>query len=238
MNQTGNTSQGSGNGTSNGKITVRDIYDELFHCRDFELDHLWQRSVFLAAFLIAIATAYGSFVNEHFCHIFMEPCKPKAYQIACLGLCMLGIMFSQLWILMAKGSKWWYEKYEKSISWFYKRKCGNAIKNALFDSSVLNGQSVSKNIPRFGRLWEFPHDDSLLSTKAGRYSVSRINCFIGIVFCGVWIVLAAVHLHFLLDDCLRVCQCKFFVWVFPAVFAITYSMISCCIAAQFTKSEA
>ena len=46
------------------KFTTKDLYKELFHCRDFELQHLWQRSVFLAGFMIALFTLYGSFLGN------------------------------------------------------------------------------------------------------------------------------------------------------------------------------
>ena len=33
------------------KLTSKDIYRAYWHCRDFEITHLWQRSVFLTAFI-------------------------------------------------------------------------------------------------------------------------------------------------------------------------------------------
>lgn len=41
------------------KIQPKDIYESLWRCRDFELSHLWQRSVFLTAFLLLAYTGYG-----------------------------------------------------------------------------------------------------------------------------------------------------------------------------------
>ena len=46
------------------KFTTKDLYKELFHCRDFELQHLWQRSIFLAGFMVALFTLYGSFLGN------------------------------------------------------------------------------------------------------------------------------------------------------------------------------
>ena len=45
------------NNTNKHHPTAKDIYKYLWHGRDFELERLWGRSVFLAAFLIAIAGA-------------------------------------------------------------------------------------------------------------------------------------------------------------------------------------
>ncbi len=49
----------------NDKFTTKDLYAELFHCRDFELQHLWQRSIFLAGFMVALFTLYGTFVGDN-----------------------------------------------------------------------------------------------------------------------------------------------------------------------------
>lgn len=34
------------------KISIKEIHETFWRCRDFELSHLWQRSIFLSAFLI------------------------------------------------------------------------------------------------------------------------------------------------------------------------------------------
>ena len=41
------------------KISIKEIHETLWRCRDFELSHLWQRSIFLSAFLILCFTVYG-----------------------------------------------------------------------------------------------------------------------------------------------------------------------------------
>lgn len=40
-------------------LATRDFYHTYWHCRDFELNHLWQRSIFLSAFIIICFSAYG-----------------------------------------------------------------------------------------------------------------------------------------------------------------------------------
>jgi len=42
------------------KISIKEIHETFWRCRDFELSHLWQRSIFLSAFLILCFTGYGS----------------------------------------------------------------------------------------------------------------------------------------------------------------------------------
>ena len=67
-------------GSNESKLTAKDFYNEMWHCRDFELSHLWQRSVFLGAFMLAIATGYGALAlvlfgsgvrgkSRHFIHV-------------------------------------------------------------------------------------------------------------------------------------------------------------------------
>ena len=41
------------------KISIKEIHETLWRCRDFVLSHLWQRSTFLSAFLILCFTGYG-----------------------------------------------------------------------------------------------------------------------------------------------------------------------------------
>ena len=113
-------------GIEDNKLTVKDLYKEFWECRNFEIDHLWQRSIFLAVFLLAIAAGYGTFVNDHLKEISPSPettneLSPLIFHIISLALCLLGIIFCQLWIMMAKGAKRWYERDEASISSFYNK---------------------------------------------------------------------------------------------------------------------
>ena len=106
-----------------------DVYNFLWKGRNFELSHLWQRSIFLGAFLIGIATIYSLYFKDVFICQF-ELCdqhkrvfdfKEVFGQILVFGfvpilITAIGIIFSELWIMMAKGSKAWYEIYEDSIA--------------------------------------------------------------------------------------------------------------------------
>lgn len=203
--------------SNNEKFTTKDLYKELFHCRDFELQHLWQRSVFLAGFMIALFTLYGSFVgdnlnsklnfdvnkieqsdknivitysanvndnlsNQTTIHYF-------AFFIGCVG-----IIISQLFIMMIKGSKCWYEQFEQSIYWFY------------YSDTDLFSDELNKNLEDYLGDKKYPHfgdlknirkdkiDQSLFNTNAGYYSVSRINIVLGQLLCLVWIGITGFHL--------------------------------------------
>lgn len=168
------------------KFTTKDLYTELFHCRDFELQHLWQRSVFLAGFMIALFTLYGSFLgnrlNEN------EPIHIKIHYFAFFIGCV-GIIISQLFIMMIKGSKRWYEQFEQSIYWFYE----NKEKTDLFSDELIKYFNHDK-FPHFGKLGSTTTNESLFTRDAGYYSVSRINIILGQVLCLVWIGITGFHL--------------------------------------------
>ncbi len=86
--------------------------NRVWQCRDFEIQHFWQRSGFLATFIVLIYTGYGAFWGN----ILVEETNTKMiHHFISIGVLFLGCIFSSLWIMMAKGSKYWYEIYEKKI---------------------------------------------------------------------------------------------------------------------------
>lgn len=54
------------------KISIKEIHETFWRCRDFELSHLWQRSIFLSAFLILCFTGYGSLLITLLCCFLSE----------------------------------------------------------------------------------------------------------------------------------------------------------------------
>ena len=168
------------------QIEEKDAYERTWACRDFELSHLWQRSVFLAVFLLAIAGAYGTLLMKMY---FPDEQKIKTvwqqHAIAA-GVCWLGIMFSILWVMMAKGSKYWVERYEKGINKFEREIAGEKL----------------KDLPHHGEmpaLERYQYDENIFSTKTGHYSVSRVNTAIGIISLLSFSVLEIFHFGKFLD---------------------------------------
>ena len=225
--------------------SLRDVYDELWRGRDFEISHLWQRSVFLAVFMLAIAGGYGTYMmkvmfpegesniekicgtlkNEAKTHGDYRNCKKASidieneanqmkkaeisFEIKKLGniekykklapifLTYLGIIFSMMWIMMAKGSKYWFEKYELGIN--------KILENKQFKDGdkEFNPGIANADIPHHGKLPE-PKDDDvcdyILSPLAGRYSGSKINITIGIVALLFWCCLNILHIFEVIKD--------------------------------------
>lgn len=169
----------------NERLVPRDIYKCLWMCRDFELQHLWQRSVFLTAFLLACFTAYGGLAAAV---IGKSVSVGNRWIVngAAFGICIVGTVLSLLWIMMAKGSKAWYERYENAIKAFVKE-YAEAFEGGLDKLEGFEWQNLTtyEKPPISNWLW---------NAKGGAYSPSKINAAIGYVSGSVWLVLGLVHL--------------------------------------------
>ena len=211
------------------KLTPVDLYRELWEGRNFELSSLWQRSIFLTIFLVLLFTGYalvwnlllsdmdsartmqliqsGSYQFQQF--IIKTPAKSIVsyllLHIIFLFITILGVVFSLLWIYMAKGSKYWYEKYENSINDILDTPANlklvfNKDLQDAFNKKDLDG---SKQFPRHGNLVMPEKDkfsDCVFSPKAGAYSVSKVNVLIGQLALIIWGILYVGHFMFLSID--------------------------------------
>lgn len=156
------------------RVSLKDVRGNFYQLRDFEITHLWQRSIFLAALLAVSFSAYGALVSML---LKKEQADVLVIHEVCCGVALLGVVSSIIWVMMAKASKAWYEVYEKRV-WDIE-------------------QEKSLGIPEKYRMGEgcslSSIDSNLLTTKAGCYSVSRLNIFIGIVLMITWTVILLVH---------------------------------------------
>lgn len=175
------------------KLTTKDAYHSYWHCRDFELTHLWQRSIFLATFLLFFCSAYGALfakmldnllctASDKWCSVFWLFSHGAA-----ILLSIIILVLACLWIMTAKASKLWYEIYE------------NAIKAYTEDNDHINVNDVDANKIlgfRYENLknYEYPSGtDKLSASDGGSYSVSRINWAIGYMFLWIGRVLSMLH---------------------------------------------
>ena len=98
------------------ELSLKEIRETFYHCRDFEITNLWQRSVFLFGFILACFTGYGAILVSLLTTGEQKVAYPYfANFIECM-ISLVGIVFSVIWIMMSKGSKAWYEIYEKAIA--------------------------------------------------------------------------------------------------------------------------
>ena len=103
---------------------------------------------------------------------------PGAERSPC-AVALLGTSFALIWIMMAKGSKAWYEVYERYIF--------------EIEQEEAEGLKIPERY-RLGALcrpWEM--NGNLFSKKAGRYSPSRLNITIGSVTLTAWLTVGLIH---------------------------------------------
>ena len=185
-------------------ITTKDVRDQLWNCRDFELSHLWQRSIFLTTLLVLCLTAYGVVVMELVDKVSTSPVQDSAFVLNNIAMiiCLMGFVFSCLWVMMSKGSKAWYEMYERAINAFEAN--SDYVEKLLLDS----GKQIKKDAYshkaiggfRFDNLQGFSNRDArkdicscLFSCKGGAYSPSKINIAIGQIALVLWGVALVSH---------------------------------------------
>lgn len=182
-----------------GLIGYREIFERIWQCRDFELSTLWQRSVMLGAFMVAAYAGYGALILN----VFEKSNRVTWWgvlNLMAIGVCCFGLILSVLWIMMLKGSKAWYEIYERAIEDFRK-----TYPEAFKAEIVAKPHSIKcSELAGFGIIWNGAHtsqidvSNGLFSGSSGCYSVSRVATLIGQVSLMGWIGLIAVHLLFLL----------------------------------------
>lgn len=226
------------------KPNAMDVYNFLWRGRDIELAHIWHRSIFFAVFIMGITSIYAIYFKDIFIYQFVKKdsvaCTCTApmlvFGLIPIIITAIGVIFSILWIMMAKGSKAWYEIYEDSIA-----KISDI--DVFWDpQSIKNiyGDSIKELI--FGKLSlkkETKCDKCLFSTNGGPFSVSKINIMIGIVllilyiglfiFHAGWLMYLYSYNHIEIFDC--IC---FIISCFISVGSICF--ICCCITKKVPSS--
>jgi len=201
--------------TEDHRLTPKDIYHSYWHCRDMEINNLWQRSVVLTAFVILCFTAYGGWMSkcvllkENVCES-MQSADWLTHLVA-LSICLVGSILARFWIMMAKASKSWYEIYENAIT---------AYEEVMKDEKLIGRGNVlfkSFNPQDMGEKYTYPEvNNKLSSSMGGAFSPSRINWAIGHVMLYVWYILILSHAG-LCGYCIEMCGCK---WLFCVIFVL------------------
>jgi membrane protein implicated in regulation of membrane protease activity len=167
------------------EITKRDVYQTFWKCRDFEITNLWQRSILLTAFLIACFTAYASLLPE-LLESEIEINRFLIISAIAFFLALVGIVFSIIWIKMAKGSKAWFEVYEGRII--------EIEKEFKHEYMLRYIHSRKKGVSLSYDSIKFDVNNGLFSQKGGGYSVSKINIGIGQTFLIIWFLIASANI--------------------------------------------
>ena len=155
------------------QVSLKEIRKDYYKIRKFEIQNLWQRSIFLATFIVLLFTGYGTLLEKLMSY---DGLQSIIGHIICCLLALTGSIFSILWIMMAKGSKAWFEIYESKIGDIEKE----IILNIPEDHRMQGGSPEKLN-------------NSLRSWDPGAYSVSKINILIGQELWVIWIVIFCLH---------------------------------------------
>ena len=156
------------------KVTLKEIRETYYSLRNFEISNLWQRSVFLSAILVLFYSGYAYLVSKF---LDEEVKKTLLLHELCCAIALLAIVFSIIWIMMAKGSKAWYEVYE----------------NKIFEIEKHKELKISKNHRMRSKCTLRELDQCLFSNHGGRYSVSKLNILIGKVLLINWTIVLIIH---------------------------------------------
>lgn len=168
-----------------GKIDLESIYKGFWNCRDLEIQMLWTRLTMLGAFMVVTYTGYGVLLMK------LGDKMPdwNVFNLLAVGMGCFGMLISTLWILMAKGSKAWFERYEAAIRYFQKSN------GKLFDANE-EGEAIRSYLD-FGNpkieAERDPVDSSLFTQRAGRFSVSKIPIVMGQMSLAGWGLVVAGH---------------------------------------------
>ncbi len=179
----------------NSRLTPKDIRDSLWRCRDFELSHFWQRSIMLLTIIVLLYTGYGTVIIK-ICdsNYISDIGKMYIYNNIAMLLCLLNMVFSILWIMMSKGSKAWYERYENAIEAFENNE--EYVCSQVCDGKGLGGFRL-ENIKGYQKPIV---EDCLFKNSGGSYSPSKINIAIGQITLILWIASFCVHYFIYSND--------------------------------------
>ena len=157
------------------------ILDNLYRCRDIEINNLWQKGIFLGPFLALCFTGYGVLLFS-----MIKECKEEVlfkYNLLCFAICFVSVIFSILWIYMFKGSKIHYEIYERAITDFEKNQL-------QLEEKYVMGKLSKDNIQI---------DKNPLTMVGGGFSPSKINIAIGQLCLFLWIIIIISQLVYIVN---------------------------------------
>jgi len=171
------------------------IWKQLNQNRALEISTLWQRSVFLSAFIALLLTGSGIFFH---CSVLSLQCPIGALPLkVCLTGMSLGCLLSIggfLWVAMSKGSKYWFEVYEKKIDLIenlldFKEKFAQyRYLEETYQGDNPKIEDGGEKHPKNGD--PLVSDLKIMGGAAYNYSPSKINIWIG------WLILAIGAVYF------------------------------------------
>lgn len=208
-----------------------ELYKVLYNAYADEIKNLWQRSIFLVAFMVLVWSGYGVLQLKAIELKIIENTTPNlVYVTTSIGLCAVIIVLSWLWIAMAKGSKFVQEAHEEHIKNFDFQ--NDDIKNLFCDlDSYEYAKHIDSQVNTKDKTLNPKLKDSLLCYEVlqpYRYSPSKINIALGWVSCLLGIVLFIAHIMSIF--CTTLCPIGY-------AMLVTLIIVALCSCLTFIKSH-
>lgn len=163
-------------------VSLKELRENFYKLRDLEIQNLWQRASIFAGLIGLFFAGYGYILVDKLRGTFYL--KDIFLHILCCGIAILAIIFSVIWIKMAKGAKAWFEVQERNIT---------EIETEAELEIPQKYQMGNLSYP--GR--ESEPSNCIFSTSCGAFSVSKLNIIFGQVLLVIWSCICYLHLHIL-----------------------------------------
>lgn len=179
------------------------ILEKSHQAYEREISTLWQRSIFLATFILATFTGLGSLFAKCL-ESEMSFSTFKFTTIAFFFMSLIGLVLAILWIFMAKASKANQNVCEMRIIAFSKKfnvTCVDCSEN-IDDASFINETGVTPQAlglvygKKFKKYmgWQHKNSKNFFKIEGGPFSVSKINILLGFVFFFIYFALNILSL--------------------------------------------
>ncbi|MGX2972694.1 RipA family octameric membrane protein [Helicobacter sp. T3_23-1059] len=194
-------------------------YKILYTAYADEIGNLWKRSIFLATFMTLAWGGYGALQLKHIekdftiTNLTYNPLNLNVYHCTSLGLCLIIIVLSLLWVAMAKGSKFVQEAHEAHIE--------NLNCDLIYEIDSQTGK-LKRYFCNLSNYQDRIEKKNLSSNKlfsSYRYSPSKINIALGWISFAAAIILSVIHAFMFLD--MPNCLCALF---FIVLFVVAVAM--------------
>jgi len=146
-------------------IGAKDVYDKLYNRLENDNILFWNRMPFYVIIFGLCATGYGYsvfklFSQDNITELFIHS--------ACLIIALIGFIAALFWVIISKGSRYWFEKYFETI-YHYERP----------DEEGLTYDKETKKV--------------IITLKAGSYSMGKAQMLMGQLMMGLWAVIFIIH---------------------------------------------
>jgi len=208
-------------------ISAKDVYDKLYARMENDNTLFWNRIPFYITIFGLCATGYGY-------SVFKLLGISNAYKLdnlqilftngICLMITLIGFVVALFWVIISKGSRYWFEKYLEKVYHYerpdedniiYDKKTNrvmhadnnkpldNKARTLLLNIFRENDKIIPYNFSLSKSIEDRKIDNNIFSPKAGSYSMGKAQILMGQLMMGLWSVIFIIHgVNILTDDAL------------------------------------